>query len=109
MSAAPTQGFRRLVLVTLVATFLLIVLGGIVRVSDSGLGCGPAGSGFHGWPLCEGDVIPGLDINTVIEYSHRTLASIVGLLMLAIAVLAWRRLSLAPRDREGRRSPPPGS
>ena len=91
MSAAPTQGFRRLVLVTLVATFLLIVLGGIVRVSDSGLGCGPAGSGFHGWPLCEGDIVPGLDPNTIIEYSHRTVASIVGLLMLSIAVLARRR------------------
>ncbi len=60
MSAAPTQGFRRLALVTLVATFLLIVLGGLVRVSDSGLGCGPGGSGFHGWPLCQGDVVPGV-------------------------------------------------
>ncbi len=46
-------GFRRLALATGVATFLLILLGGVVRVSGSGLGCGPAGSGFHGWPLCE--------------------------------------------------------
>ena len=36
----------------LVATFVLILVGGVVRVSDSGLGCGPAGSGFHGWPFC---------------------------------------------------------
>ena len=88
---APSEGFRRLALGTAVATFLLIVLGGIVRVSDSGLGCGPGGSGFHGWPLCEGDVIPGLDINTIVEYSHRTVASIVGVLMIAMAVLARRR------------------
>ena len=50
--------FRRLVTVTIVATLVLILIGGIVRVSDSGLGCGPAGSGTHGWPLCEGGVLP---------------------------------------------------
>ena len=91
MPGAPSQGYRRLALATAFATFLLIILGGIVRVSDSGLGCGPGGSGFHGWPLCKGDVVPGLDLNSVIEYSHRTVASIVGVMMLALAVLAWRR------------------
>jgi heme A synthase len=84
-------GFRRLALATALATFLLIVLGGVVRVSGSGLGCGAAGSGFHGWPLCEGDVLPGLDLNSVIEYAHRALAMVVGLMMLALAVWAWRR------------------
>jgi heme A synthase len=83
--------YRRLVLATIAATFLLIVIGGIVRVSDSGLGCGPASSGFHGWPFCNGALVPGLDINTIIEYSHRTVAGIVGLMMIALAVLAWRR------------------
>jgi heme a synthase len=89
--AAPSQQFRRLALWTGVATFLLIIVGGIVRVSDSGLGCGPAGSGFSGWPLCEGDVIPGLDLNAVVEYTHRALAGIVGIMMIALAVLAFRR------------------
>ena len=89
--SAPTRGFRRLALVTLVLTFLLIVLGGVVRVSDSGLGCGPADSGFHGWPLCNGDVIPGASIHTAIEYAHRTVASTVGLLALSLLVLARRR------------------
>ena len=87
---APSQGFRRLALATVVATFLLVILGGFVRVSDSGLGCGPGGSGFHGWPLCQGDVVPGADLNTVVEYSHRTVASAVGLLTLALFVLALR-------------------
>jgi heme A synthase len=91
VNAAPSIGFRRLVLATLVATFALIVLGGIVRVSDSGLGCGPAGSGFHGWPFCNGDVVPGLDLNTIIEYAHRVLAMVVGLMILSLFVLAWRR------------------
>ena len=50
--------FRRLLTATILATFALIVLGGVVRVSDSGLGCGAAGSGTHGWPLCGGRFLP---------------------------------------------------
>jgi len=84
-------GYRRLALATVGATFLLIIIGGIVRVSESGLGCGPAGSGLNGWPFCNGDVVPGLDLNAVIEYSHRTVAGIVGLMMISLAVLAYRR------------------
>jgi heme A synthase len=82
---------RRLVLATGLATFVLIIVGGVVRVSDSGLGCGPAGSGFHGWPFCNGDVVPGLDLNAVIEYTHRVLAIIVGFMIVALFILAWRR------------------
>jgi heme A synthase len=82
---------RRLVLATAVATFVLIIVGGVVRVSDSGLGCGPAGSGFHGWPFCNGDVVPGMDLNSVIEYTHRVLAGVVSVMIVSIVVLAWRR------------------
>jgi heme a synthase len=82
---------RRLVLATGIATFLLIIVGGVVRVSDSGLGCGPAGSGFHGWPFCNGDVVPGIDLNSIVEYTHRALAAVVGFMILAIFVMAWRR------------------
>lgn len=88
---APSAGFRRLALATVAATFVLIVIGGIVRVSDSGLGCGPAGSGFHGWPFCNGDVVPGVDLNSVIEYTHRVVAGLVGIMMFALAALAWAR------------------
>jgi heme A synthase len=82
---------RRLVLATAIATFVLIIVGGVVRVSDSGLGCGPAGSGFHGWPFCNGDVVPGMDLNSIVEYTHRAVAGIVSVMILAILVLAWRR------------------
>lgn len=83
--------FRKLAITTFWVTFLLILVGGIVRLSDSGLGCGPAGSGLHGWPLCEGSLLPNLDANLLVEYSHRALASLVGLLILALTWLAWRR------------------
>jgi heme A synthase len=88
---APSPRYRLLALGTVVATFLLIVLGGIVRVSDSGLGCGKAHSGVHGWPLCQGDVVPGVSLHSVIEYCHRFVAAVVVLLMAALAVQAWRR------------------
>jgi heme A synthase len=91
VNASPTPGYRRLVLATGIATFVLIIVGGVVRVSDSGLGCGPAGSGFNGWPFCNGDVVPGVDLNAIIEYLHRVLAGAVGLMILALVVLAWRR------------------
>jgi heme A synthase len=80
--------FRRLADLTAVVTFLLIVVGGIVRVSQSGLGCGPGGSGTKGRPLCGGQVIPLVgNENRVIEFSHRLLATVVVIL---IALLCWR-------------------
>src|SRR5205085_6900747 len=87
----PSPAFRRLAVGTAVATFLLIVLGGVVRVSDSGLGCGAGGSGTRGWPLCRGDLIPGFSLHTGIEYAHRAVASIVVVEMIVLAVWAWRR------------------
>src|SRR5512144_1581666 len=85
---AGLRRFRRLADLTVLVTFLLIIVGGIVRVSDSGLGCGPGGSGTKGWPLCGGDVIPLVgDENRLIEFSHRLLATVVVIL---IALLCWR-------------------
>ena len=85
---AGLRRFRRLADLTAVVTFLLIIVGGVVRVSDSGLGCGAGGSGTKGWPLCGGDVIPLVgDENTLIEFSHRALATVVVVL---IALLCWR-------------------
>ena len=80
--------FRRLADLTAIATFLLIVVGGIVRVSESGLGCGPGGSGTEGWPLCNGEAVPFFhNTEVIVEFSHRVLAAIVTGL---IALLAWR-------------------
>ncbi len=57
-------------------------------MTESGLGCGPGGSGTEGWPLCGGEAIPLLSHSEVIiEFSHRFLAAVVVAL---IALLAWR-------------------
>jgi heme A synthase len=90
--------FRRLADLTAVVTFLLIVVGGIVRVSQSGLGCGPGGSGTKGWPLCGGQVIPFVgNENRVIEFSHRFLATVVVILIGLLCYRAYKSL----RERNG--------
>lgn len=88
------RSFRRLIAFTAVLTFALVIIGGVVRVSESGLGCGPAGSGVEGWPLCTGQVIPFASGSTLVEFTHRIVAGIVAAL---IALLAWR----AWRDFKG--------
>ncbi|HVC32421.1 MAG TPA: heme o synthase [Chloroflexota bacterium] len=75
---------RRLALLTAVVTFLLIVVGGVVRVSGSGLGC-------PDWPTCHGQVVPPLVLQSVIEYSHRFVAAIASFLVVLTAVYAWLR------------------
>ena len=93
---AELQRFRHLLNATIVATFVLIVIGGVVRVSDSGLGCGPAGSGTHGWPLCEGGLLPAASAESVLEYTHRIAAAVVGVLMAVIAWRVWRDFRASP-------------
>ena len=89
MGSVPSRGFRTPAYVAAALTFLLIIVGGIVRISDSGLGCGPEGSGTEGWPLCGGRVVPLIDM--IIEYAHRILAAAVTLLIAGLVVTAWRR------------------
>ncbi|MFI5284018.1 MAG: heme A synthase, partial [Candidatus Dormibacterales bacterium] len=74
--------FRRLALLTAVFAYLQIALGGVVRVSGSGLGC-------PDWPLCHGRPYPPADIHAIVEYSHRAVGSVTGVLIIATVVLAW--------------------
>ena len=87
--------FVTLAQVAAASAYLLIVLGAVVRISGSGMGCGD-----H-WPLCNGHLFPPLDdIRTVIEWSHRLLATLVSVLVLALGALAWRGAgSLEPGAR----------
>jgi cytochrome c oxidase assembly protein subunit 15 len=80
------QRFVQLAAGTSVVTFLMIIIGAITRVTESGMGCGPY------WPSCNGHLIPAFeDITVVIEYGHRLFALLVGIFALATFVQAWRK------------------
>lgn len=86
MNSEPTvsRGFRRLTLAAAIAVYVLIIAGGVVRITESGLGC-------PDWPLCYGQAIPPLEMTAIIEYTHRSIAAIGGLLVLLVAAIAWWR------------------
>ncbi len=74
-----------LIVASSTAVFCLITLGGIVRITGSGLGC-------PDWPLCHGKLIPPFEFHTLIEYTHRLVASSTGIIVLATAVTAaWNQ------------------
>jgi protoheme IX farnesyltransferase len=78
--------FQRLAAATVATTFLLVTLGVAVRATDSGLAC-------PHWPGCfEGQFLPSLasDYHVWLEWIHRTVAALIGLLVLGMALIAVR-------------------
>jgi cytochrome c oxidase assembly protein subunit 15 len=93
--------YRKLILATLILAFGVVALGAYVRLSDAGLGC-------PDWPGCYGKLTPhnaAAAINAELaarpdgpvshakawkEMVHRYFAGTLGLLVLAIAISAWR-------------------
>src|SRR5881392_680368 len=96
-----TRRFTRLAWLAATCTYLLIILGAIVRITGSGMGCG------EHWPLCNGRLLPPLDVPTMIEYGHRLAAAAVSVLVAGLAGLAWwlrRGARSEERDRPDRTS-----
>ena len=75
-----------LVLATALLTLGLIIFGAVVRVTDSGLGCG------DDWPLCNGTIFPPLDNLTAwIEWLHRLFAALIGVVGLVTLFVGFRQ------------------
>jgi len=95
-----TRGFTRLAWTAAGFTYLLIILGAIVRITGSGMGCG------EHWPLCNGKPLPPLDLPTLIEYTHRLVAASVSILVLALATYArWLREGAGSRQQDSSNGP----
>ena len=81
---------RALCIAAVVLAFIVVAMGAYVRLSDAGLGC-------PDWPMCYGQPLPTAiaDGNALAkawkEMGHRYLAGTLGVLILALALIAWRR------------------
>ena len=74
------------VYVTGLSTYALIVWGGYVTLGGYGLGCGTF------WPTCSGAVFPATSwqYSAFVEYVHRLLTIVTGILLLTGTTLVWR-------------------
>ena len=79
-----TPAQSALLLLTSVVTYLLIVMGSVVCTTGSGLGC-------PDWPMCYGKIIPPVNMGAIIETTHRFLAALTSPLIVAAAVVGWRK------------------
>lgn len=79
----PTPRFRVASTAAAVSAWALVAVGGVVRATESGLGC-------PDWPLCHGRPIPKDTTTSIIEFSHRATAAFVTVLVVLTAAMAWR-------------------
>lgn len=86
----------RLAWANAVAMGLVVLLGATVTATGSGFGCGQS------WPLCHGRWLPPLELEAIIEYSHRLATLLSGLVLLGLlglVVVERRRLLALPEVR----------
>jgi cytochrome c oxidase assembly protein subunit 15 len=83
LAVGPRQ-YRLVADVTLLALSLIVLTGAAVRLTNSGLGC-------PYWPKCDSKLLPPLATHALIEFGNRTLTGVVGILAIAVIVLAFTR------------------
>ncbi len=75
---------KYLVYLTGLSTYTLIVWGGYVTLGGYGLGCGTY------WPTCNGMLIPSAAWPAIVEYVHRILTIVTGIILLISTVAVWK-------------------
>lgn len=93
---------KYLVYATILSTFVLIVWGAYLTAGDWGSACGPPSSSAisSDWPYCNGSLaIPSpyspASYGAFVEYMHRTLSVLVGVI-LVVTVVAVSRMKPRP-------------
>src|SRR5438270_10912544 len=76
---------------TCLGMLLVLVMGAAVTNTGSADGCG------RSWPLCNGQFVPEFTVATAIEYSHRAVTGVEGVLVVALVAVMLRVLGT---DRE---------
>src|SRR5687767_9674774 len=71
---------KRLSFIAMIGMFIVLMMGSTVTNTGSGEGCG------RSWPLCQGEFIPEYAIETAIEFSHRIVTAIEGVLIFAVSI-----------------------
>lgn len=78
-------GYRRITLLSLLALAFIVVTGGAVRVTGSGLGC-------PDWPTCaEGRIVAPLEYHALVEFINRTVTGAVSVMVIVAVLAALRR------------------
>lgn len=77
---------KLLTVLTCIGMFLVLIAGVLVTKLDAGRGCG------DDWPLCNGKFIPAYTLESLVEYNHRLISGIVGILVLITFIAVWRHM-----------------
>ena len=87
------NALKKLSFAAIFGMYLVLVMGSLVTNTESGEGCG------RSWPLCHGAVAPLPTIDSIIEFSHRAVTGIAGLIVILLAIWAYRVLSHRPETK----------
>jgi cytochrome c oxidase assembly protein subunit 15 len=79
-----TPWLHRFSLATAIATYCLLISGGLVSVMEAGMACG------FDWPLCQGEYIPRMIDGKQYEHPHRLTAMFVGVMTLGLCALLFK-------------------
>jgi len=84
------RGLKWVSIWSTIGMFIVLIMGAIVTKTGSGDGCGSS------WPLCHGKFAPLANLESLIEYSHRLVSGIVGILVFTQGIWAWYKQGHKP-------------